>query len=81
MMQCNFGGNHVFFRQKLDFFLKKCEIVVEGFLKVFGFGFWLEIILTIETCENLELISENLWRIRADGRSRSQAKCSAMAKY
>ena len=47
MMQCNFGGNHVFFRQKLDFFLKKCEIVVEGFLKVFGFGFWLEITLTI----------------------------------
>ena len=81
MMQCNLWGNHVFFRQKLDFFLKKCEIVVEGFLKVFGFGFWLEIILTIETCENLELISENLWRIRADGRSRSQAKCSAMAKY
>ena len=81
MMQCNFGGNHVFFRQKLDFFLKKCEIVVEGFLKVFGFGFWLEIILINETCENFELISENLWRIRADGRSRNQVSNSAMAKY
>ena len=80
MMQCNFWGNHVFFEQEFDFF-EKCEIVVEGFLKVFGFGFWLERILIIETCENLELISENLWRIRADGRSRSQAKCSAMAKY
>ena len=43
----------MYFLTKIGLFLKKCEIVVEGFLKVFGFGFWLrfwlEIILVIET--------------------------------